>query len=56
MTLLIVTICSALTRQCEVHSLPAPSLTACMVGAQAEIAAALPLRGDQKVTSWRCEA
>lgn len=55
MIAIIVTICSALSGQCEVHRLPAPSCVAGIVGAQAEIANAIPLRGDQTITSIECE-
>lgn len=55
MIAIIVTICSALSGQCEVHRLPAPSCVAGIVGAQAEIAHAIPLRGDQTITSIECE-
>lgn len=55
MIAIVVTICSALSGQCEVHRFPAPSVTACVVGAQAEIAQLVPLRGDQTITSIDCE-
>lgn len=40
---------------CEQHALPAPSLMACVTGAQAEIARAYPPREGQTVEEIRCE-
>lgn len=58
MITLVVTICSALAGQCETHrlDLTGASYIGCTMLGQQEIAQAFPLRGDQRVREWKCEA
>jgi hypothetical protein len=57
MIVLAFTVCGALTGICEEHHVatePGTGILACMLGAQATIANTTPLRGDQRVSAWRC--
>lgn len=55
MIVLVYLLCAlAAPAQCEEHRAPAPSLMACLTGAQAELAGPLAQPGWRAVR-WRCE-